>query len=103
MKPGAFLVNTARGGVVDVAAVAGAIESGRLAGAGIDVLEQEPPADDNPLIAAWRNPDHPAHDRVIVNPHAAFYSEEGLEEMRLKGSQNCRRVLLGQPPWNVVN
>lgn len=103
MPGGAFVVNTARGGVVDVAAVVEAIESGHLAGAGIDVLENEPPEADNPLVHAWRDPEHPAHDRVILNPHAAFYSEEGLEEMRVKGAENCRRVLLGHPPRNVVN
>lgn len=103
MPRGSYLVNTARGGVVDVAAVAEAIGSGHLAGAGIDVLEHEPPEPDNPLVKAWRDPGHPAHDRVILNPHAAFYSEEGLTEMRVKGSENCRRVLLGQAPRNVVN
>lgn len=103
VRPGAFLVNTARGGVVDAGAVLEAIESGRLAGAGLDVLEQEPPDAANPLIAAWRNPDHPAHDRVIINPHSAFYSDEGLLDMRIKGSENCRRVLRGEPPRNVVN
>jgi len=103
MPKGSYLVNTARGGVVDVAAVADAIGSGHLAGAGIDVLEYEPPEPENALVKAWRDLNHPAHDRVILNPHAAFYSEEGLEEMRVKGSENCRRVLLGQAPRNVVN
>jgi C-terminal binding protein len=103
LKPGSFLVNTARGGVVDAAAVLRAIESDHLRGAGLDVLETEPPAEDDPLIAAWRNPGHPAHDRVIINPHSAFYSEEGLDDMRIKGSENCRRVLLGHPPRNVIN
>ena len=103
MRPGSFLVNTSRGGVVDVLAVLDAITSGHLRGAGIDVLETEPPSPDHPLIKAWRDPQHPAHDRIIINPHAAFYSEEGLIDMRVKGSQNCRRVLLGQAPFNVVN
>jgi D-3-phosphoglycerate dehydrogenase/C-terminal binding protein len=103
MRPGSFVVNTARGGVVDVLAVLEAVTAGRLAGAAIDVLEKEPPADDHPLVAAWRDPNHPAHDRIILNPHIAFYSEEGLVDMRVKGSENCRRVLLGQPPRNVVN
>lgn len=103
MRYGSFLVNTSRGGVVDVAAVARGIEAGHLAGAGIDVLETEPPDDDNPLIAAWRDPEHPAHNRVIVNPHIAFYCEEGLEEMRIKGAENCRRALLGERLRNVVN
>lgn len=103
MPGGSYLVNTSRGGVVDTAAVLEAVTSGHLAGAAIDVLEQEPPDENDPLIAAWRDPDHPAHDRLIVNPHAAFYSEEGQRDMRVKGSENCRRVLLGEPPRNVVN
>jgi D-3-phosphoglycerate dehydrogenase/C-terminal binding protein len=103
MRPGSFVVNTSRGEVVDVLAVLEAITSGHLRGAAIDVLETEPPPSDHPLIAAWRDPNHPAHGRIIINPHSAFYSEEGLLDMRVKGSQNCRRVLLGQTPYNVVN
>ncbi len=103
MPRGAFLINTARGGVVDVLAVLDALAGGQLGGAGIDVLETEPPSDDHPLIRAWRDPDHPAHDRLILNPHAAFYSEEGLMDMRIKGSENCRRALLGQALRNVIN
>jgi C-terminal binding protein len=103
MRPGSFVVNTSRGGVVDVLAVLEGITSGHLRGAAIDVLETEPPAPDHPLIAAWRNPEHPAHGRIIINPHSAFYSEEGLLDMRIKGSQNCRRVLLGHAPYNLVN
>lgn len=103
MRPGSFLVNTARGAVVEVLSVLDAIASGHLGGAAIDVLEIEPPLDDHPLMMAWRDPSHPAHDRLILNPHAAFYSEEGLIDMRVKGSQNCRRVLTGALPYNVVN
>jgi len=103
MPPGSFVVNTSRGGVVDVLAVLNAITSGHLRGAAIDVLETEPPPLEHPLIVAWRDPNHPAHGRIIINPHSAFYSEEGLLDMRIKGSQNCRRVLLGQAPYNVVN
>ena len=103
MPSGSFVVNTARGSVVDVLAVLDAVNSGHLGGAAIDVLETEPPPDDHPLIQAWRDPQHPAHHRIILNPHSAFYSEEGLLDMRIKGSQNCRRVLLGQKPYNVVN
>lgn len=103
MKPGSYLVNTARGGCVDAHAVLRAVEANHLRGAGLDVLEVEPPPADDPLIRAWRDPSHPAHDRIIINPHSAFYSEQGLDDMRIKGSENCRRVLLGQPPRNVVN
>jgi len=103
MPRGSFLVNTARGAVVDTAAIPPAIASGHLAGAGIDVLPVEPPAADDPLIRAWRDPAHPAHHRVIVNPHSAFYSEEGLLDMRRKGAKAVRNALLGRPLRNVVN
>ena len=103
MPDGSYLVNTARGATVDATAIPGAITSGKLAGAAIDVLPFEPPPEDHPLIVAWRDPAHPAHDRVIVNPHSAFYAEEGLLDMRVKGAQACRRALLGEPIRNVVN
>ncbi len=103
LPKGSIVVNTARGVVVDVHAVLDAVTSGHLSGAGIDVLETEPPDPADPLIAAWRDENHPAHDRIIINPHAAFYSEEGLTDMRVKGSENCRRALLGEPLRNVVN
>jgi D-3-phosphoglycerate dehydrogenase/C-terminal binding protein len=103
MPDGSYLVNTARGATVDAAAVPAAVRSGKLAGAAIDVLPFEPPPADHPLLAAWRDPNDPCHDRVIVNPHSAFYSEEGLRDMRVKGAQACRRALLGEPLRNVVN
>jgi D-3-phosphoglycerate dehydrogenase/C-terminal binding protein len=103
MPAGSYLVNTARGAIVDTSAIPPAIASGKLAGAAIDVLATEPPPDDDPLIRAWRDPNHPAYDRLIVTPHAAFYSEEGLLDMREKGADACRRALLGLPVRNVVN
>jgi D-3-phosphoglycerate dehydrogenase/C-terminal binding protein len=103
MPQGSFLINTARGAVVDARAVLDALTSGHLSGAALDVLESEPPADDDPLLIAWRDPSHPASDRLIINPHAAFYSLDGLRDMRIKGAQNIRRVLSGEPPRNVVN
>ncbi len=103
MPRGSYLVNTARGACVDATAIPAAIRSGQLAGAAIDVLPHEPPPDDHPLLIAWRDPSDLCHDRVIVNPHAAFYSEEGLRDMRVKGAEACRRALLGEPLRNVVN
>ncbi len=103
MPRGSYLVNTSRGATVDVAAIPDAIRSGHLSGAGIDVLPQEPPSEDHPLLVAWRDPNDPCHDRVILNPHSAFYAVEGLLDMRVKGAQACRRALLGEPLRNVVN
>ncbi len=100
---GATLVNTARGAIVDTTALPDALAGGQLAGAGIDVLDGEPPAADHPLLVAWRDPAHPAHERLIINPHAAFYSVEGLLDMRTKGTEACRRALAGEPVRNVVN
>jgi glyoxylate reductase len=103
MKPTAILINTSRGEVVDVDAIPAALASGQLAGAGIDVLATEPPRGDEPILAAWRDPTHPAHHRLILNPHSAFYSEQGLMDMRTKGAEAVRRALLGEPIRNVVN
>jgi len=103
MPRGSFLINTARGALLDTSAIPPAIRSGQLAGAGIDVLPLEPPAEDDPLIKAWRTPGDPCHDRVILTPHAAFYCEEGLADIRVKASEACRRALLGEPIRNVVN
>jgi D-3-phosphoglycerate dehydrogenase/C-terminal binding protein len=103
LPPGAFLVNTARGAIVDTAAIPEALAGGRLAGVGLDVLESEPPAEDDPLIRAWRDPGHPAHSRVVLTPHSAFYSEESRREVRTKAALTCLRALAGEPIPNVVN
>lgn len=103
MPHGSYLINTARGDCVDLTAIPAAIHSGRLAGAGIDVMPIEPPPEDHPLLTAWRNPADPCAERVILNPHTAFYSEEGLKDMRVKGAQTCRKALLGEHLRNVVN
>lgn len=102
MPMASYLINTSRGAVVHTAAIPDAIASGRLAGAAIDVLEQEPPLDE-PLVRAWRDPSHPAHHRVIINPHASFYSEEGMLDTRVKSAQACRRLAEGLELRNVVN
>jgi len=90
MPRGAYLINTARGAVVDTTALPDAIASGHLAAAGIDVLDHEPPPADHPLLVAWRDPRHPAHHRVIITPHSAFFARS-LMDMRTKGSDACRR------------
>ena len=103
MPRGSYLINTARGGVVDCSALPPALASGHLAGAGIDVLEKEPPQAGDSLLAAWRDPAHPAHRRLILNPHLAWYCEDSRTELRRKGAEICRGVLMGLPLKNVVN
>src|SRR5262245_37961092 len=90
---GAYVINTARGPCVDLAALYRALESGQVGWAGLDVFEPEPLADER-----IRN-----HPRVILTPHSAFYSVEGYAEMRTKGAREARRVVLGEAVRNPVN
>ena len=100
---GSYVINTARGPIVDTAILPEAIVSGQLAGAGLDVVEVEPPPENDPLLCAWRDPNHPAYDRIVINPHTSFYCEEGLHELRVKAATVCRAGLLGLPLKNLVN
>ena len=94
MKPRSILVNTARGGVLDTAALLAALESGPLEAAALDVLPTEPPDAGDPLLG---------HPKVLLSPHAAFYSVEGERELRLKAAQNLVDwALTGRPRYVVV-
>jgi phosphoglycerate dehydrogenase-like enzyme len=101
MKPHGILINTARGKCVDVQAVADALMAGKIGGAGLDVLPDEPPAKDDPIVKLWQQDDPPVN--LIVTPHNAFYTEQSREEMRTKAAMEVRRVLIGGKPRNVVN
>jgi D-3-phosphoglycerate dehydrogenase/C-terminal binding protein len=101
MKPHGILINTARGKCVDVQAVAEALQEGRIGGAGLDVLPDEPPAKEDPIVKLWQQEAPPVN--LILTPHNAFYTEESREEMRTKAALEVRRVLLGEKPRNVVN
>lgn len=93
MKPGSFLVNTARGDVVKKAPVFAALHNGHLGGAGLDVVEEEP----------LRTAAEAATPNLIVTCHAAFCSPEGMVEMRSTSAKIARAAVLGQPVWNRVN
>ena len=94
MKPGSYLVNTARGAVLDVDAAVAALDRGTLAGLALDVLPQEPVRADSPLVA---------HPRVILTPHSAFYSVESEKELRRKAAQNLATWFsTGRPDYVVT-
>ncbi|RME30770.1 MAG: hydroxyacid dehydrogenase, partial [Thermoflexia bacterium] len=94
MTPGVLLVNTARGELVDEGALIAALESGRVAGAALDVVEGEPIGPDHPLL---RFPN------VLIVPHIAAYTRETLRRMGEKVISDVERVLRGEVPDDVVN
>ena len=93
MKPTAFLINTARGGLVDEAALADALRNGRLAGAALDVRVKEPPPENDPLQGL---------DNLILTPHIAGVTEESNRRASLHVAEDVRRVLAGQKPLSEV-
>jgi len=93
MKPTAYLINTARGPIVDEAALAWALDAGQLAGAALDVMPTEPPVG-SPLIG---------RADVMITPHTSFYSEESLVELQRKAAEEVAAVLTGKAPKNPVN
>ncbi|MGH7378993.1 MAG: NAD(P)-dependent oxidoreductase, partial [Candidatus Methylomirabilales bacterium] len=93
-KPGAILVNTSRGGVIDDAALADAIRSGRLAGAGIDVTDPEPPNPDNPLLPL---------EQVLITPHIAAHTEDSMRRMAVTAAEQVLMVLEGKRPTMAIN
>lgn len=94
MKPGAFLINTARGGLVDLDAVLHGLEHGPLEGAALDVYPQEPPDLSHPLFR---------HERFIATPHAAFFSQESVENLQRLAATQVKTLLAGGTPENIVN
>ena len=93
MKPGSYLVNTARGAIVDIGDLTEVVQEGRLAGVGLDVLPTEPVPGDHPLLA---------DPRVVFSPHAAFYSVESEVELRRKAAMNIVSWMrTGRPDYPV--
>jgi D-3-phosphoglycerate dehydrogenase / 2-oxoglutarate reductase len=94
MKPSAFLINTARGAVIDREGLLRALDERLIAGAGLDVFAPEPPDPGDPLIL---------HPRVIATPHAAFSSEESVRDLRITAAYQMLNLLTGRIPESVVN
>lgn len=94
MKPTAVLINTARGPLVDQQALTAALDRSQIAAAGIDVLEQEPPSAEEPLLH---------HPRAVVTPHIAWYSERSYVRNQDDAVDEVIRVLAGEPPRYIVN
>jgi len=94
MKPTAYLINTSRGAIIDETALYQALREGWIAGAGLDVLAQEPADRSNPLLGL---------DNVIVTPHAGFYSEAAITELAASAAEHVAQALRGELPTNIVN
>lgn len=103
LKPGAVLVNTARGGIVDLDGVYEVLKSGHLAAAGLDVVPVEPPVEPLPrLIAAYRAREPWTIGRLVITPHSAYFSPEAHHDTRVKAAETMRAALLSNRPQNVI-
>jgi len=94
MKPSAFFLNLARGPIHDQRALSRALKEGWIAGAGLDVLEKEPPDPDDPILTL---------DNVVFTPHYASYTEEAYQELRVKTAENAAAVMRGEFPRYLYN
>ena len=98
MKSSAYIVNTARGGLIDEAALLAAVRAQKIRGAALDVLSSEPPSKDNAVLQELIQ-----EERILVTPHVAWYSEEASLDMRRRAAEDVVRVLSGQKPRTPVN
>jgi phosphoglycerate dehydrogenase-like enzyme len=103
LPKGAVVVNTARGPIIDIDALATLLKSGHLAGVGLDVVPVEPPVEPVPeLIRAYRAREPWTLGRLIITPHSAFYSPQAWDDIRSKSAETMRAALLGPRPQNVI-
>ena len=103
MKPNLILINTARGALIDSAALYQGLRSGSIAAAGLDVLQSEPPDLADPLISAWQRGEIWLRDQLLITPHAAFYSEAGFTDLRRSAIRIAIAFLDGEKLHNCVN
>lgn len=102
-KPGLILINTARGPIVDIDALCGAMKSGQVLAAGLDVLPEEPANVEKPLIAAWLAGEAWLKHRLVITPHSAFYTPQSLRDIRRLSARTAGRFLRGGALENCVN
>ena len=102
-KPDLTLINTARGEVLDVDALHDVMRSGQVRAAGLDVLPEEPPVLDRPLLRAWADDEEWLADRLVITPHSAFSTPESVHDMRANGGQVVIRYLRDGILENCVN
>jgi len=103
LPEGAIVVNTARGPIIDIDALATLLKSGHLAGVGLDVVPVEPPAEPVPeLLRAYRAREPWTLGRLIITPHAAFFTPQAWNDIRIKSAETMRAALLGPRPQNVI-
>ena len=103
MKPGAYLLNTARGPICDTAALVEGLKSGRLAAVGLDVLPVEPGSNADPLVAAWQANEPWIRGRVLLAPHAGWFSPDSFVDLRRKAMETCFDYLRDGKLANCVN
>jgi D-3-phosphoglycerate dehydrogenase len=94
MKPTAYLINAARGAIIDEAALYTALSRGYIAGAALDVMDTEPPAPDNPLLKM---------DNIVITAHTAYYSQQAFAQALRQTEEEVFRILRGEWPLNLVN
>ncbi len=94
MKPTAFIINTARGGLIDAEALLQAVRAGQIGGAALDVFDVEPLPSDHPLFH---------EERILITPHIAWYSEDSMRDVKVRAAEEVVRVLRGGSPRCPVN
>jgi D-3-phosphoglycerate dehydrogenase/C-terminal binding protein len=103
IKPGAYLINPARGPICDTAALSEGLKSGRLAAVGLDVLPKEPGSTADPLVAAWQANEPWIRGRVLLSPHSGFFSPDSFIDMRRKAAETAYYYLTEGKLANCVN